>query len=276
MTRRRLSIGSFIPSSSRIDTTNSSTMADSGTKGDSLHRELKRGGERKYYIPLESDPEIFTGLVRNLGVEGFEFQDIMSLDPEMLEFVPRPVLALILVYPLEDDDTTQEEAEKDKPMYDGKGEDEPVVWFAQTIGNACGLYAILHALSNAIDRSKIRSGSALDDLLTKAIPLAPRERALALESSDAIQSAHTAAANKGISAVPEAKVITHHHYICFTKSPKNGRVYELNWASKGPIDTGVIAAGDLLSGGALDLVREYIKRTPDNVGFSLMGLVSSS
>jgi len=167
-----------------------------------------------------------------------------------------------------------EEREKEQEVYHGKGEDEAVIWFGQTIGNACGLYAILHALSNGIDRSKIKPGSPLDDLLTKSIPLEPEGRALALEASGEIEAVHAGAANKGISRVPDAEDEVEHHYICFIKSAKDDHVYEMNGTSKGPIDTGVVAdGGDLLVGQALDLVREYIAGASENVGFSLLGLV---
>lgn len=43
---------------------------------------------------------------------------------------------------------------------EGEGEEEeeeaPVMWFRQTINNACGLYAILHAISNGEARKYIR------------------------------------------------------------------------------------------------------------------------
>ena len=68
-----------------------------------------------------------------------------------------------------------------------------------------------------------------------------------------------------------------YHFICFVKSQKDAHVYEMNGVSKGPIDTGVVAQGnDLLSGDSLELVRNYMKEAPENVGFSLMALVPSS
>lgn len=39
---------------------------------------------------------------------------------------------------------------------DGEEEEEPVMWFRQSINNACGLYAILHAISNGEARNHIR------------------------------------------------------------------------------------------------------------------------
>lgn len=112
---------------------------------------------RKHYVPLESDPEIFSELIQNLGVRGYEFQDVYSLDdPDLLSFIPRPVYALVLVFPEAQMDLEKLKGrERSKKVYEGKGEGEPTIWYAQTIQNACGLYAVLHAVSNGVDKSKI-------------------------------------------------------------------------------------------------------------------------
>lgn len=103
----------------------------------------------KHFIPLESNPEVFNQLLRSLGVlPDVAFEDIFTLDePDLL---PRPALAVILVFPT----TERYEAEKARleaarAHYSGSGSDEPVIWFRQTINNACGLYAILHAVCNS-------------------------------------------------------------------------------------------------------------------------------
>lgn len=112
---------------------------------------------RKSYIPLESNPDVFTNLIRNLGVSSLAFQDIYSIDdPELLSFVSRPALALVLVFPTTETyekHTSHEEAARQE--YTGHGDGEDVIWFRQTIHNACGLYGILHALSNGGARDLI-------------------------------------------------------------------------------------------------------------------------
>lgn len=112
---------------------------------------------RKHYIPLESDPDIFSNLIQNLGVQGYEFQDVLSLeDPDLLAFLPRPVVGLVFIFPPSDPHEKHwEELEDAREVYEGKGDGEPVIWFSQSIHNACGLYALLHAVSNGIDRSNI-------------------------------------------------------------------------------------------------------------------------
>jgi ubiquitin carboxyl-terminal hydrolase L3 len=101
----------------------------------------------KHFIPLESDPVIFSQLIHSLGIEeNLEFVDIYSLDDESLLLLPRPVLALIVIFP--DDDITKSAItgfEKNCLTSEGRNK---VVWAKQTINNACGFYAVLHSVCN--------------------------------------------------------------------------------------------------------------------------------
>ena len=116
---------------------------------------------RKAYIPLESNPEVFNELSALLGVSSdLQFEDIFTLDEP--DFLPHPALALILVFPEGNNQGARtSEAEQARPVYTGSGDGEPVVWFKQTIHNACGLYAALHALSNGEARHHIRNSTFL-------------------------------------------------------------------------------------------------------------------
>ena len=99
-----------------------------------------------------------TTLVHNLGFSSdLSWHDVFSIDdPELLAFVPRPSNAMLLVFPTSP--TYQKmRAEEDGPKseYTASGPQEPVLWFKQTIGNACGLYGLLHAVCNGINREFI-------------------------------------------------------------------------------------------------------------------------
>ena len=122
---------------------------------------------RKHYIPLEANPILFTQFIHQLGVSpALEFQDVLSIDDsDLLGFVPRPVLALILIFPTSDTYEEQKAIQEAKEEeYKGYGDEEVVVWYKQTINNACGLYGILHAVSNGEARNCIRTSTICNEI----------------------------------------------------------------------------------------------------------------
>ena len=90
-------------------------------------------------------------LVHQLGLSAkVSFHDVYSIDdPDLLAFVPRPAYALLLVFPVSDTyEKFRAQEDGGKADYEGFGPDEEVMWFKQTIGNACGLIGLLHGVSN--------------------------------------------------------------------------------------------------------------------------------
>ena len=92
-----------------------------------------------------------TTLVHNLGLsKTLAFHDVYSIDDvDLLAFVPRPAHALLLVFPVNavyEEGRRKEDGGKEE--HEGFGDDEPVIWFKQTIRNACGLIGLLHAVAN--------------------------------------------------------------------------------------------------------------------------------
>ncbi|OCL13843.1 cysteine proteinase [Glonium stellatum] len=236
----------------------------------------------KRFIPLENNPEVMSSLVHNLGLqEVLAFHDVFSIDdPDLLAFVPRPAYALLLIFPVSDTYEkfrVQEDSGKDE--YNGSGPEEEVIWYKQTIGNACGLIGLLHGVSNGIARSYIEPDSNLSLLLKDAVPLKPAERANLLYESEALENAHQSAAAGGDTAAPSADEKVDLHYVCFVKSEKN-HLWELDGRRKGPLDRGVLAEDeDVLSENALNLgVRSFLKREQESGGdlrFSLIVLSPS-
>jgi ubiquitin carboxyl-terminal hydrolase L3 len=97
-------------------------------------------------------------LVHGLGLsKAVAFQDVFSIDePDLLAFIPRPALALLLIFPVSETyEQSRIDEDKDRDEYDSAGPSEPVIWYRQTIGNACGLIGLLHAVSNGPAASHI-------------------------------------------------------------------------------------------------------------------------
>lgn len=106
---------------------------------------------KKHFTALESNPVLFTQLIHKLGVcESLVFRDVLSLtEPALLATIPRPVLALVIVFPTSSDYEVRLAHENGSGSSTWEnGDNANAVWFKQTINNACGLYGILHAITN--------------------------------------------------------------------------------------------------------------------------------
>lgn len=228
----------------------------------------------------ENNPEVMSHLVHQLGLSpALGFTDVYSIDePDLLAFVPRPSHALLLVFPVSQTYESSRLAEDSQlPEYTGRGAGEPVLWFKQTIRNACGLIGLLHAVANGEPRKHVVPGSDLDGLLREAEPLAPVPRADLLYESKALESAHADAARRGDTAAPQAEDNVDLHFVAFVKGA-DGRLWELDGRRKGPLERGVLGEDeDALSEKALELgVRRFLKTeaaggNPD-LRFSLVSL----
>lgn len=214
-----------------------------------------------------------TSLVRELGLSPtLQFHDVYSLsEPSLLAFLPRPALALLLVFPVTatyEKFRSTEDASREE--YTGSGEKEPVVWFKQTIRNACGLIGLLHAVCNGGARDQITQGSDLHSLLTQAIPLKPVERADLLYKSQALEAAHATAASKGDTTAPEAEANVDLHFVAFVKD-QQGDLWELDGRRKGPLKRGRLAEDeDVLSEQGQELgVQSFLRREEEAGGGEL-------
>jgi ubiquitin carboxyl-terminal hydrolase L3 len=213
---------------------------------------------QKMFTVLENNPEVMNHLARVLGLDDtLSFYDIYSLtDPDLLAFIPRPVYALLVIIPLTPAwHETREAEDKDKTEYKGKGDDEPVIWFKQTIGNACGSIGLVHCLLNSEASKHIQPNSILDNIRKDALPKSIWERAKVLEDSEEYEKAHAHAAKLGDTAPPIEIGEDHsgQHFVAFVKA-KDGHLWELEGGRMGPLDRGVLKDDeDLLSPAALEM-----------------------
>ncbi|OCK83939.1 cysteine proteinase, partial [Lepidopterella palustris CBS 459.81] len=201
------------------------------------------------------------------------FQDVLSLDdPELLAFIPRPALALVLAFPTTDIYENQKAQEEGIRDYKDTGED--VLWFKQKINNACGLYAVLHAVCNGTARGQIDQNSTFAEIIHACTPLNSNDRADFVEDNKALEVAFEAVARQGDTEAPQnPEDEVDFHYICFVKSEDN-HLYELDGDRKGPIDHGVLEAeDDVLCERSLGVIRDLIAlEKGENLNFSLMAL----
>ena len=210
----------------------------------------------------ENNPEVMTQLATKLGLSSdLEFYDVYSLDgPELLAHIPRPALALLVVIPLTPAWYESRKAEdSDKKPYTGSGPDEPVIWFKQTIGHACGSIGVLHSTINGPAAAFIKPDSDLAAIRNLAIPLNMTERAEMLYNNHPFELAHKSVERAGDSAADPTGEREGGHFVSFVKS--GGKLWELEGSRMGPLERGGLTDDeDVLSPRALDLgIKRIIK-----------------
>lgn len=157
------------------------------------------------------------GLQKDWGVV-----DVIGFDAELLQFLPQPVGAVILLYPVS---KVQSSGDGIEPVPEG------VYFMKQTIGNACGTIALLHSVANCLDLLSLAPDSSLSKFFAKTAVMNPEERGRELESSSQIAETHASSAHAGQTAAPDLAAEIDYHFVAFVH--KNGKLYEMDGRKQG-------------------------------------------
>ncbi|KAB2622759.1 ubiquitin carboxyl-terminal hydrolase isozyme L3-like [Pyrus ussuriensis x Pyrus communis] len=222
----------------------------------------------KRWLPLEANPDVMNQFLWGLGLQEDEAEcyDVYGLDGELLDMVPKPVLAVLFLYPI----TTKTEEER---MMQANEKQEPkgnVYFMKQTVGNACGTIGLLHAVGNINSEIKLVEDSFLDRFFKKTASMDPMQRAAFLESDTEVEVAHSVAANGGDT---EASDNADTHFICF--ACVDGELYELDGRKSGPISHGPSSPNSLLQDAA-KVIQGMIQKNPDSLNFNVIAISKKS
>ncbi|XP_008798792.2 ubiquitin carboxyl-terminal hydrolase 3-like isoform X2 [Phoenix dactylifera] len=222
----------------------------------------------KRWLPLEANPDVMNQFIWGLGVreEEAEFNDVYGLDEELLEMVPKPVLAVIFLFPLTAQTEAERKADREQDSTEKKEPNKKVYFLKQTVGNACGTIGILHAVGNATSEINLVGGSYFDRFYKSTANLDPFERADFLEKDREMEDAHSVAATAGDT---EASSDVNEHFICFTCV--DGELYELDGRKSQPISHGPSSPSSLLQDAA-KVIKAMIQKNPDSMNFNVMAL----
>ncbi|KAK3987874.1 putative ubiquitin carboxyl-terminal hydrolase isozyme L3 [Cladorrhinum sp. PSN332] len=232
------------------------------------------------FVPLEANPPLMTSLLHSLGLsESLQIHDVYSLtDPDLLAFLPRPALALLLVFPVSATYESHRLAEDSlyaPPPPAPANSDESVLWFPQTIRNSCGLMGLLHAALNGPAQDFVEPGSDLHRILEAAKGLDAEGRARLLEKDEGLREKYGVVAEQGDTAAPGKEEEVDLHYVCFVKG-KDGGLWELDGRRKGPLKRAELGKGedvDVLNEDALrEGVLKFLEREGGDLRFSAVVL----
>ena len=225
------------------------------------------------WLSIESNPEVMNKFLHNCGLPGdkWEVLDVYELNEKVLAALPQPVLSLILLFPL--GEKYEEHCSQQENLSGSKQENPNDLYFMkQTIGNACGSVAMIHAVANNLDRIQLKEGSILKKFLEDTSNQTPDRRAAALECNGKMCSAHDQVAKEGQTPAQNFEDKVRYHYVAFVE--KGGHLFELDGRKASPINLGPTTREKFL----LDAAKEcqgYIKRDPKNLNFSVLALAAT-
>jgi ubiquitin carboxyl-terminal hydrolase L5 len=176
------------------------------------------------WCTIESDPGVFTELIKNIGVKGVQVDEIIDLD--ILESDSEPVYGLIFLFKY-----LQNSGYKPNVLSFW----DPDLFFAkQEVQNACATQAILAVLLNNADKLDI--GDTLKELKSFTADMDPSTRGLAISNSEKIRTEHNKFSH------PEPFIFTKtkahvgddvFHFVAYIHF-KNS-IYEIDGLQNGPI-----------------------------------------
>ena len=197
------------------------------------------------WCTIESDPAVFTELIKGIGVKNVAVEEVYSLDDEEYIKSLSPIHGLIFLFKW-----TKEPHKRECLKY----YDNDLFFVNQVITNACATQAIISVLLNC---PQIDIGPELTNFKTFTYEMDPQTRGLALGESELIRSVHNSFAK------PEPFVISHDkkskkegeafHFISYV--PFKGKVYELDGLQEGPI-----LIGDCTEDNWINVAKEEINQ----------------
>jgi ubiquitin carboxyl-terminal hydrolase L3 len=201
--------------------------------------------------------------------------DVIGLDEELLAFIPRPIVSLLLLFPTNEEKIdSKEDSEEDNNKIENEDEKRCEVYFMrQTIGNACGTIALIHAIANNMDCIQFSPKSSLKSFIDLSKSLTPEERAKLLETNEDICNAHQMCAREGQTSAPVLNRDVNHHFIAFVE--KSGFLYQLDGRKEFPINHGKTTKDNFVSDAA-KVCQQFISKDPNNLNFTVVALVKDN
>jgi len=223
------------------------------------------------WCTIESDPGVFSTMLREFGVSGIQVEELWSLDESAYMHL-KPIHAVIFLFKY--DQKIVAETHKDStPSTDTK------IFFAkQHIHNACATQAIINACMNFNkDTTEIELGTVLQEFKEFVNDFDSDFKGISLSNSDKIRTIHNSYARQTVFEVDKSMMRTKKedpfHFVTYL--PINGRLVELDGLQSAPIDHGEITnAAEWVKQAQTVLEKRMQLYGTGEIRFNLMGIVA--
>ncbi|CAD7946680.1 unnamed protein product [Amoebophrya sp. A25] len=302
--RRALLRASSTSSESRWSK-HSSSKASSSAAASSLDDSDEEDARLKW-IALESNPLAFTKFMHQIGAsKQFAVHDVFGFDSDGFAHLPAPVKALILLYPIANDEGGSLMPTVGRRRVKVADEAPFFLWQGKELGNACGAIALIHAIANC--GIPVRKNSVLQKFLAQAGGLTPEERGQLLEKDEGLmEKAEEVACDEECNQTDwcnwgdedesededgneedddlDPSLDTDFHFVCFVE--KDSVIYELDGCRNAPLKVGKLpdaGASDTESGRTESsfafpiecgkiIRKRFIDRAPESVQFATLAV----
>jgi len=240
------------------------------SEGDEKKEEKKKTVKRKLWMPMESDPKLVTRYMGKLGVDTskWEFHDMFDLSADGAKYLPSPVLSIMLCFPVSKASEDARIAEQKALEATGAPPPTDVYHVKQTVGNACGTIAVIHAVMNNMTHLKPEEKKFFGVFAKETKEMTPAQRAEALGKSKLLEVEHQVIAKAGKTKA-DAKEFANLHFISFVMA--GGVLYELDGRKSTPISHGSTSRGSFLMD-AIKIVKKFMKFTPQDRRYNVIAL----
>uniref|UniRef100_A0A2L2Y683 Ubiquitin carboxyl-terminal hydrolase n=1 Tax=Parasteatoda tepidariorum TaxID=114398 RepID=A0A2L2Y683_PARTP len=226
----------------------------------------------KKWLPLESNPDVMNKFLSSVGVpEEWSMIDVIDLEDEHIENLPKKVKAVLLLFPTGEQHDEHCKSEQEAIDAEGQVVSDRVYFMKLEANNASGTVSLIHAVGNAADDElELSEDSSLKEFLERTKDMAPEERGQELEMDESLCVMHESLAKEGQTEAPEGDEEINLHFITFVSVDE--QLYELDARKNCPINHGATSMDTLLKD-AVAVCKKFMERDPENVNFSIMALV---
>ncbi|KAI4836685.1 hypothetical protein MKS88_004486 [Plasmodium brasilianum] len=219
------------------------------------------------WVPIESNPDSLYLYSCKLGQTKLKFVDIYGFDKELLDMIPRPVHAIIFLYPLNENITSEINSSEGnlKLTYEN-------VWFIkQTVPNSCGTIALFHVHCNLKSKFEFDKGSILDNFFDKVKEMTPEKRGQEFQNTKSIELLHHEFCGDLSSAGENNDVDT--HFIVFLEN--DGQLIELDGRKDEPVIHSSTTPKNFIYDAGNIIQKVFIEKCQGDNRFSALAVVSS-